>query len=99
VSGSSLTACAGILQYLVDVMAELRRANLEAKSVTRLRAAIYAASVAMEAAKQTEYGDQLEELTETMNEIRRNQEATDLRATQRKAGTLPPWECGKPVDQ
>jgi hypothetical protein len=49
----------------------------------------------MEAAKQTEYGDQLDKLTETMEEIREAQEASDLKAARRKAGTLPPWERGE----
>ena len=98
-SGTSPTASAGILEYLVGVMAELRRANLEPRAVTRLRAAIYAASVAMEAARQAEYGDQLDELAETMNKIREDQEAADLRAAQRKAGTLPPWERSGEIAQ
>lgn len=70
----------------------LRCPKLTGGAVTRLRAAVYAASNALEAAKLAEYGDQLNELTATMEEIRRSQEATDLRAAQRRAGTLPPWE-------
>jgi len=99
VSGTSPTASAGILAYLVEVMAELRRPKLGGGAVTRLRAAIYAASVAMEAAKQAEYGDQIDELSETLSQIRQNQEASDLRAAQRKAGTLPPWERGEEIAQ
>jgi len=36
---------------------------------------------------------------ETMEEIRRNQQAADLRAAQRKAGTIPPWERGEEIPQ
>ena len=99
VSGTSPTAAAGILAYLVEVMAELRRPNLDGGAVTRLRAAVYAASNALEAARQAEYGDQLDELSETLNQIRQDQEAADLRAAQRAAGTLPPWERGGEIAQ
>ena len=91
VSGTSPTAAAGILAYLVEVMAELRRPNLDGGAVTRLRAAVYAASNALEAARQADYGDQIDELAETLNKIRQDQEAADLRSALRAAGTLPPW--------
>jgi hypothetical protein len=99
VSGTSPTAAAGILQYLVEVMAELRRPNLTGGAVTRLRAAVYAASNALEAAKEAEYGDQVDELEQTLAQIRHDQQAAELKAAQRTAGIVPPWERGKVMEQ
>jgi hypothetical protein len=61
------TAVGGLLAYLTEIMAELRRPGLEPEAVGRLRAAVYAASVAVRVVETAELGGELERLRDLVH--------------------------------
>jgi hypothetical protein len=52
----------GLLAYLTEIMAELRRPGVEPEAVGRLRAAVYAASVAVRVVETAELAAEVERL-------------------------------------
>ena len=61
------TAVGGLLAYLTEIMADLRRPGLEPEAVGRLRAAVYAASVAVRVVETAELGAELERLRDLVD--------------------------------
>ena len=61
------SAVGGLLAYLTEIMAELRRPGLEPEAVGRLRAAVYAASVAVRVVETAELGGELERLRDLVH--------------------------------
>jgi len=61
------TAVGGLLAYLTEIMAELRRFGIPAEEVNRLRACVYAASVAIKVVETAELGAELERLRDLVD--------------------------------
>jgi len=61
------TAVGGLLAYLTEIMAELRRSGIPAEEVNRLRAGVYAASVAIKVVETAELGAELERLRDLVH--------------------------------
>ena len=64
---SADTAVGGLLSYLTECMTELRRPGLSPDEVGRLRAAVYAASVAIKVVETAELGAELERLRDLVD--------------------------------
>ena len=61
------TAVGGLLAYLTEIMAELRRPGIPAEEVNRLRTGVYAASVAIKVVETAELGAELERLRDLVD--------------------------------
>jgi hypothetical protein len=61
------SAVGGLLAYLTEIMAELRRPGLEPEKVNRLRAAVYAASVAVRVVETAELAAELDRLRDLVD--------------------------------
>ena len=61
------TAVGGLLAYLTEIMAELRRPGIPAEEVNRLRTGVYAASVAIKVVETAELGGELERLRDLVD--------------------------------
>jgi hypothetical protein len=61
------SAVGGLLAYLTEIMNELRRPGLASDDVARLRAAVYAASVAVKVVETAELAAELERLRDLVD--------------------------------
>jgi len=57
----------GLLAYLTEIMADLRRPGLPSEEVNRLRAATYTASVALKAVEVCELAHEVERLRDLVD--------------------------------